>query len=94
MKRQRSLRPDVESLEKLALLSTSVVPHAAFHAAVPALVRGTPSTGVHLVGGIGSGRGYVSPLGSVRFLARIGEMVVGDVVLVVASAVDLGRVAK
>jgi hypothetical protein len=66
MKRQRSLRPNVESLEKIALLSTSVVPHAAFHAAVPAVVRGTPSTGVHLVGGIGSGRGYVSPLGSVK----------------------------
>ena len=66
MKRQRSLRPNVESLEKMALLSTSVVPQAAFHAAVPAVVRGTPSTGVHLVGGIGSGRGYVSPLGSVK----------------------------
>ena len=58
--------PSVESLEKIAVLSTGVLPHAALHVAVPAVMEGTPSTGVHLLGGIGSGRGYVSPLGQVR----------------------------
>lgn len=66
MKRHRSLRPNVESLEKMALLSTSVLPPAEFHGAGPAVMEATSSTSVHLVGGIASGRGYVSPLGQVK----------------------------
>jgi hypothetical protein len=49
----------------MALLSTGVLSHAA-HVAAPAQVQATSASGVHLRGGIVSGRGYVTPLGLVR----------------------------
>jgi hypothetical protein len=66
MKRNRSLRPAVEHLESVALLSGGVVQHLSLTPPVHAAVVESAQKTVHLIGVVVNGYGGVSPLGGVH----------------------------
>jgi hypothetical protein len=75
MKKQRSLRPNVDSLESKVLLSTGVAPHGAEHREAPPVVDVALSR-VQLMGYVYSGTGTVSPMGGVHGSLNLGQKVV------------------
>jgi hypothetical protein len=66
MKKQRSIRPGVESLEHITLLSAGVVPHPAEHARPAPVAIDAARLSSHLIGYVYTGNGTVSPMGAVH----------------------------
>ena len=75
MKKQRSIRPDVDSLESKVLLSTGLAPHGAGRPEAPPVVD-VALARVQLMGYVYSGTGTVSPMGGVHGSLTLPQKVV------------------
>jgi hypothetical protein len=76
MKKQRSIRPDVDSLESKVLLSTGPAPHGAERPAAPPVIADVARPPVYLMGYVYSGTGTVAPMGGVNGSLSLGQKVV------------------
>jgi hypothetical protein len=76
MKKQRSIRPNVDTLESKVLLSTGLAPHGAERHAAHPVIADVARPPVQLIGYVYSGTGTVAPMGGVNGSINLGQKVV------------------